>query len=381
MYFTEVLMETHAPNQPISEETSRRITSLRFLLAVLVVFIHNNFTAESIAKTFEETGRTIPFCQNAFGQWVQLFISGGIARCAVPLFFLFAAFLQGVKNDPYPVLLKKKAKSLALPYALWMAVYVLYFGVLKLVVAKIAPQVLAHQDKTMLTMTMRDWAESLIGFYSGTGDGNPRFAMQFWFVRDLMIFTAVSPVLIKLIRKFPVGVFFCASVFYLSASISFDAHANYSVFFYIVGLYWGIFNFALFEKIDTIGWAETLCLFAATFVLSAAVPSRLSGCCATLSACLLLLKFSALISNSRRTFSAADYFSGFSFFLYAIHMPVLNELLKKLWLRFFPMTNTFFSLFEYFGVSVLTVAIGTGIGIALKKICPPLFTVLNGGRK
>ena len=36
---------------------------------------------------------------------------------------------------------------------------------------------------------------------------------------------------------------------------------------------------------------------------------------------------------------------------------------------------------EYFGVSVLVVVIGTGFGILLKKICPPLFAVLNGGRR
>lgn len=44
------------------------------------------------------------------------------------------------------------------------------------------------------------------------------------------------------------------------------------------------------------------------------------------------------------------------------------------------MTNTFFCMAEYFGVSVLVVALGTGFGILLKKICPPLFAVLNGGR-
>lgn len=38
----------------IDAQTSHRITSLRFLLAVLVVFIHNNFTAENLAKTLEK---------------------------------------------------------------------------------------------------------------------------------------------------------------------------------------------------------------------------------------------------------------------------------------------------------------------------------------
>ncbi|MDE6068178.1 MAG: acyltransferase family protein, partial [Treponemataceae bacterium] len=111
-------MEIQASKPLIGRETSRRITSLRFLLAVFVVFIHNNFTAKSVAEAFQETGVQTAFCQNAFGKWTQLFISDGIARCAVPLFFLFAAYLAARKDDSYPVMLRKKAKSLALPFVL-----------------------------------------------------------------------------------------------------------------------------------------------------------------------------------------------------------------------------------------------------------------------
>lgn len=44
----------------IPAQTSMRITALRFLLIVLVVFIHNNFTAEEILKGALEYGYT-PF--------------------------------------------------------------------------------------------------------------------------------------------------------------------------------------------------------------------------------------------------------------------------------------------------------------------------------
>ncbi|MCM1322065.1 MAG: hypothetical protein NC041_07930 [Bacteroides sp.] len=37
---------------------------------------------------------------------------------------------------------------------------------------------------------------------------------------------------------------------------------------------------------------------------------------------------------------------------------------------------------EYFDVSLVVIALGTAaIGQALRKICPSLFSVLNGGRK
>ena len=103
----------------ISAETSMRITALRFLLIVLVVFIHNNLRAEDILKGALEHGYTQFAYENGlFGRWVQIFISDGIAKCAVPLFFMFASYLQFMKGDSYGVLLKKKAKSLLVPYFL-----------------------------------------------------------------------------------------------------------------------------------------------------------------------------------------------------------------------------------------------------------------------
>ena len=47
------------PSSLIDGETSRRITSLRYILSVLVVFIHNNFTAEKLADSLAE-GNRIP---------------------------------------------------------------------------------------------------------------------------------------------------------------------------------------------------------------------------------------------------------------------------------------------------------------------------------
>ena len=82
----------------IDEETSKRITSLRFLLACFVVFIHNNYTVKNISESIENGAKEIIFNQSFFGNWIQIFISSAISCCAVPLFFLFAAYLQAKKK-------------------------------------------------------------------------------------------------------------------------------------------------------------------------------------------------------------------------------------------------------------------------------------------
>ncbi|MDE6736166.1 MAG: acyltransferase [Treponemataceae bacterium] len=368
---------------PVPRETSKRITSLRFLLAMLVVFIHNNFTAEQIRESIAIGGRHILFNQSIAGVWIQRFISGGIASATVPLFFLFAAYLQAMKNDPYKIMLKKKSRSLLVPYILWIAIGFLYFGIGKLAVLKIAPAAIARPDKTLFTMTAHDWVAGIIGFVNKEqADGNPLFAMQFWFVRDLLILTLVSPLLVRLIKKFPAGFFAITVFFFFDGHLKYDAHIQTAFFYYIVGLYWGIYDIPIFENIDRVHWGEVALLFLLSFLSHYTYPSYfVTASCMTLTACAVLLKCSKAISENETLFSTASYFAGFSFFLFAVHMPILNYVLQKIWLHFLPMKNGFFCLAEYFGVNILTIATGTGIGIALKKCCPPVFSILNGGRK
>lgn len=368
----------------ISADTSRRITSLRFLLMVLVVFIHNNFTAQSIAESVANGGFDIIFRPNALSRWTQLLISDGIARCAVPLFFLFAAYLQAKKADSYGVLLKKRARSLLVPFVLWTALYVFYYGGVKLIVAKIAPQFVHHPETSWLTWTPADWFHNILGYELKDGDISlPRFAIQFWFLRDLMLLVIASPLIIRLIRRFPVGFFAITVILFIIPVRHLYVVKVQAVFFYVAGLYWGLYDLPLLEKIDRVSWAESIALFAATFFATWRFYGHNTTMywCMVLCACELTLKFSRVIAAHEKSFVVASYLAGFSFFLYAVHTPVLEDsLLKRLWLHFFPMKNAFFCLFEYFGVSVLTIAIGTAAGIALKKICPPLFRLLNGGR-
>lgn len=238
---------------PIPESTSRRITSLRFLLIVMVVFIHNNFTQENIEEV-AAGGTYILFNQNLVGKWVQLFISDGIACAAVPLFFLFAAYLQAKKADSYGTLLRKKAKSLLVPYIIWISLYVFYLAGLKLLVIKIAPGLIAKPEKNALSWTAADWLQQTLG-YRATANGMltfPGIAPHFWFIRDLIILTALSPVLQFLARRFPAAFLGLVSVaFFVPLNVYFVRDSQ-ALFFYALGLLWGIHDIPLFEKIDQI---------------------------------------------------------------------------------------------------------------------------------
>ena len=100
-----------------------------------------------------------------------------------------------------------------------------------------------------------------------------------------------------------------------------------------------------------------------------------------LATCLVMLKCSALIERNEWAFAAAKYLAPVSFWLFAVHEPFLMGGVRSVWLKLLPMTTPARCLAEYFCVNILTVVLGTASGLLLRKICPPLFSVLNGGRK
>ena len=68
----------------VSEEKSKRITSLRFILILCILFIHNPI-----------------YVQNPITKWGELIIHFGIANSAVPLFFYVLGLYWG--NCDYPL--------------------------------------------------------------------------------------------------------------------------------------------------------------------------------------------------------------------------------------------------------------------------------------
>lgn len=53
----------------VSQETSMRITSLRFLLAIFVVFIHNNLDADKAINYYH-----LDFVEPVVITWIKMFV-------------------------------------------------------------------------------------------------------------------------------------------------------------------------------------------------------------------------------------------------------------------------------------------------------------------
>lgn len=99
----------------IDKYLSEKIKFVSFFSMILVVFLHSyNLGEEIIEQSSSKKG---------FVFFVQYFISQGIARIAVPMFFLISGYLffflkKGTFFNGYILSLQKKIKSLVLPFFL-----------------------------------------------------------------------------------------------------------------------------------------------------------------------------------------------------------------------------------------------------------------------
>jgi len=351
----------------ISEEDSKRITALRFLLIVFVVFIHNNLKADEAINYYH-----LDFLEPVAITWLKAIVTNVLGGAAVPLFFLFAGFLQFSKGDSYKMLLKKRAKSLLVPYIAWTLLNVLFYFI-----AQSIPQLSSffqNENNIVRNWNFVDWLN--LFWIHGNGHQMP-LVYQFWFVRDLISLIVLSPLLRFIAKKAPFLTLVAITLCYLNPiPMGFGT----AIFFYMAGFFFAEYSISFFKIADKVNYFEYAILLAFTAAVNIVNLEDLSlHGLGTIFSCLFFLKLSLSIIKNEKLFALSKYLAGFSFFLYAIHTPFLGTSLNKISWRLIPL-HGFGCLVQFIVPSLLCVVIGTAVGIALKKLCPPLYKIFNGSR-
>ena len=354
----------------VFQETSMRITSLRFILAIFVVFIHNNLDADTAVNYYH-----LDFIEPIVITWIKQLICNVLGGAAVPLFFMFAGYLQFRKKDTYLVLLKKKTKSLLIPYVIWTIICILAFFI-----GQSIPHIATYfQNENNI---VRDWKfiDWINLFWTHETDNALKTPLvyQLWFVRNLIVLIIASPLLNNLEKKTPFAVIITAFLCYLNGlSIGLGT----ALFFYMCGYFFAEYDIDFISLADKISWLDFVILISFEMLVLVLFGERIKlfGL-GTIISCLFFLKLSGRIIAKPKVFSITEYLAGFSFFLYAIHAPFLVNLLNKISYRIISL-HGLGCLLQFILPPLITIIIGTVIEIGLKKICFPLFVLLNGGRK
>ena len=174
---------------------SKVISFLRFPLIVGVVLIHAQITTingiEGNFKAPHPFDGTFPLYESTFYLCAQI-----LARIAVPLFFMFSGFLffyktNGFTAQTYAEKLKKRVRTLLIPYLFWNILFVVFYNVS----GRLFPG--AIESFIGEGYSIKDW---LMMLWKGHGD--MPISYQFWFIRDLMVVILFTPITYWLTKRF-----------------------------------------------------------------------------------------------------------------------------------------------------------------------------------
>ena len=307
----------------LDSESSLRLNLLRFPLIIGVVFMHAYESTAVFAGN--EIGVSQP---NFFATFVRNFISQGVARTAVPLFFLMAGYLFFARfewsKEGYILKLRARTKTLLVPYVFWN---IAALSIIALGQAMPVTQIyFSGKIPLIASFNGFDYLKAITAF---NPTGSP-IAYQFWFIRDLMILVLLVPLINLSLKVAPLPFLGIILLCWFLGVWPFLAPSSEATLFFCAGSYLALMHKSLFavDKYVSILVLPYLIIvaFNAIFIKHPFNPFlHKFGIILGVLVALFMTKF-LVRTESLKSFIL--WLSSASFFVFAIHEPLLRILRK-----------------------------------------------------
>ena len=349
----------------MSPYLSRKITILSFVSIMVVLYIHVSFDPSELPD---------------INLYIQKGIAGVWGRLAVPMFFCISGFLyfQKIKSigDVY-VKVKKRFRSLVIPFIIAACVFVLFFYILSLI-----PGAGKFQKNSFFegfVFTIPNLLQYTFISTHGLFHGEP-WAYHLWFLRDLIVIIITTPLAYYIFKNGSLLIIATtALLFYFITNIEifssfFWFYLGFPILLYlnkksddnnflILMVLWGLF--LILSVMDVF-----LNKFPKPYYYYADILIALSGVVAVW---LTYDKFSSF----RNTSSKLPSFISNTFFIYLYHAPSIT-ILHKAFVSLFGANIVGYGLGYILPPPLLFLALSI-LGNFLKKNWSG-YNVLTGGR-
>lgn len=227
---------------------SQTIGLLRWVLIALVVVIHTNLVAD--------TGGSNP-AYTEFYRW-----AGNVVWLANPLFFLISGYLfvasdSGFGWEVFAGKCRGRLRTWLIPYLLWNTVFLLFYGVVGLVLPSALGDVPALQEMTFTDVLRAYWS------IHGNDLTSPPIDGPLWFLRDLMAVAAFTPLYFAIIRQHKATIV----VPLLIASLPHQVWCESSMAYFMTGIWLNVWTPSLSELLRKPVWRPLPVYIAASAAL------------------------------------------------------------------------------------------------------------------
>ena len=324
------------------ELQSRTVTWMRFILAVMVVFIH------------------IPH-HTQFG----LILCDDFCRLSVPAFFLISGYYFFLHFETWNTTLwldklKKRVFTILIPFILW--------------------NIIAMAQYVLRALIVKE-PFSFAQMYAERGIF---IDYPLWFLRDIVLMSLLAPLVYFIVKKFGIWFFVAMMAFPLIGIWTSREILTYNaVLFFILGAYLQINELDIISSFRKLGW-QSLCIYIAmVFIARVVCPLNpvLTGAyryLLVLSGVVTLFWVSGCLVETG-TVKVNNHLSNSSFFIFASHAIVLGSVAAAVG-KFLPGTSSGFLVARGAIIWFGTVALCLAVYELMNRLLPKVTTVLNGKR-
>lgn len=343
-----------------TKEESDRIRIIKFIAIILVVYLHS-YTA---GVNFLDGTNT--FVLPVWLQFVETGISQIVAGCSVQIFFLFSAILLFGSEQRYGDVIKKKVKTLLLPYLIWNTFWIVVFIILQSL--PFTTVYFSGNNTPILQCTPKEW----FGLY-GIGQDYPQ-CYPLWFVRDLMVMMLFFPAIKIIVDRRP-KIMMCLGIILTVFPFSFYGKTALAWFLIGAAVAKMQIRITLWDRIPMLK-------LSIVYIVSALVTLRLDiSALRSIFAFLGIIfwiRVSKEIYHNESIRSKFLWMSQWTFMIYVLHELTLSSI-RKVCLRLLP-TVSWVLFIEYLMIPLFVIVGCVIAGLILKKIMPRLYIVSTGER-
>lgn len=283
------------------------------------------------------------------------------AACGVPVFFLLSGYFLVFKDNwDYRKNLKKKFKSLVIPYCLFILIYAL--------ISMIGSLVLPAFFDDFRQFTTYDWLMHLFGIPFALG---PSYYGPLWFVRELMIFNILSIVLVPAVKKIPDYILVPPMVVIYFLPIS--QMIRYSIPFFIIGMCFGFKkSIPVLNKLT-----HSLCILIIGFLIPIFIKGDISFMISVLLMTVSVVLISGKLAENSGVKRIAQAAIPFSFPIYLLHEYPMTTLTRLLAMRHISIPQ---AAIAFFVLPFLVIGICVLVVIVWRRFAPRTYSVFMGSR-
>lgn len=360
---------------------------LRFPLIVGVVFIHCfgkpfDFDAVDFAHL------SAMDCYNLF----RVAVSRVLTHVCVPVFYLISGYLFFIRLEKwdykvYLDKLKKRCKSLLMPFLIWnsLAIVLSLIGIYRHNGMLGIQNFFIEKGYWHLYWDCNVWNVDRLNWIGGGASASGPYLVPLWFLRNLIVACVFSPFFYFFFKKLKIYGLLILAMSYISGIF-----VNVPGFSAMTFLFFGAGAYFKMNRVD-------VTLFSYKYhVLFYIIASILGGVCTMLNGhntatgqvvypffvifgSLALLNLSASIVK-KGWIKMPVLFSKSSFFIYLLHSILVIKFVSAIYLKVFGESNPLLLTISFLFVPITTVAVCITIYWMISKFSPSLCKILTGNR-